>query len=345
MTETVDRIKTLARELLTGGKVDVFIGYQDASVPLASRPLLIPAKKTAEGDADIIDRLTWNSFCSNNLAVFLPKYFENAPFRKSKDPVKKTNVGIVAKACDLRSIVALSKERHAPVENVITIGVPCMGKYDRRKIETAMKAAGFDFSDIDRYEEQNEEAADGQVAIHLKSGKSLVFSREKMLQDACAECRFPMPEGTTHLLEGKARNPGDGGYGRIEDFEKLPLEERWAYFSGEMEKCIRCNACRQACPTCYCKECFAEMTDLKWIGVSTDLSDAMIFHIIRIFHQSAAVSNAMPVTGPVPWGWICGCLRGRWSRTRRPFSNICPCFHGRKRRQCRLSGKGTRKNL
>lgn len=284
MTDMTRKIREIAKDLLSNGKIDVFIGFRDASLPLSARPLFITAKDFSAGDsgAALTDALVWNSFCSNNLAVFLPKYFENTPFRKSKDPVKKPVVGIVAKGCDLRSIIALSKERHAPIENVLTIGVPCTGKYDGRKLKAALAAQSADEGDVASWEEKSEQ----ELSVKLNNGKTLNFTKQDLIQDACLECRFPMPENTTFLVEGKAKEPGDGGYGRIDAFEKLSLDERWSYFRKEMEKCIRCNACRQACPTCYCKECFAEMTDLKWLGASTDLSDAMIFHIIRIFHQA-----------------------------------------------------------
>ena len=72
----------------------------------------------------------------------------------------------------------------------------------------------------------------------------------------------------------------------MKDIEKLSPAERWARFSAEMSRCIRCYACRQACPTCYCKECFAEQNNPAWIGVGAEQTDVSIFHIVRIFHQA-----------------------------------------------------------
>jgi len=107
-----------------------------------------------------------------------------------------------------------------------------------------------------------------------------------VLQDCCLECRHPSPEGADILLPGQSRKPGDGGYARVREFEARSRAERWEHFRAELSRCIRCNACRQACPTCWCKECFAEQTDRKWIGSSSDLSDKMFFQIIRVFHQA-----------------------------------------------------------
>ncbi len=263
------KIREIAREIFINQKIDFFLGYEEGSVPLKSRPFFIQAKeKTPDG---LINRLVWNSFCSNNLAVFLPKFFEHDP--RKKPP----RIGISVKGCDLRSIVALIKEKQVPRENIVLIGVPCLGMIDKTKVE-----ANFQGLEIIG----SEETPEGVLNITTKDGKKHHLKREEFLQEACIECRFPMTEGTDYLIEGKARDPGDGGYARIKAFEDKPPEERWEYFKREISKCIRCNACRQACPTCWCKECFAEQTDLRWIGASIDLSDTMIFHLIRIFHQA-----------------------------------------------------------
>ncbi len=101
----------------------------------------------------------------------------------------------------------------------------------------------------------------------------------------CLECAHPVAEGADILIPGPAREPADNEFERIVAFEKLSADERWDYFNQQMSKCIRCYACRQACPNCYCKECFAEQTDPKWIGVSDDHADTMFYHLGRLFHQ------------------------------------------------------------
>jgi ferredoxin len=172
--------------------------------------------------------------------------------------------------------VALVKERQAPRENLVLIGVPCTGMVDERKVREAvggLEIAGF--------------ADDGKsVVVRTVAGKDHRFEREAVLQDACRCCQFPVPQGADITVEGPARTPGDNGDGLVKDIEKLSPAERWARFSAEMSRCIRCYACRQACPTCYCKECFAEQNNPAWIGVGAEQTDVSIFHIVRIFHQA-----------------------------------------------------------
>lgn len=267
------QLQNIAKTLITQQEIDLLIGYENGSLPLTARPLFIKVKG-AEQPEKLVEKLVWNSFCSNNLAVFLPKYFERNPFARKHPP--KPKIGIIAKGCDLRSIVTLIKEKQAPGEHLVLIGVPCQGMIDRRKVEE--RIAG---ETVREYQEQ-----EGILTITTLRGNTYALPREEVLQAACRECRFPMPEGVDYLIEGTARNPAQDSYALIEEFEAQTPEERWAYFEQEMTKCIRCYACRQACPTCWCKECFAEQMDLKWIGASTNLSDTMIFHLTRIFHQA-----------------------------------------------------------
>ena len=267
------QLQEIVQKLIAQKEIDLLIGYERGSVPLTSRPLFIKVKGVNVPES-LVAKLVWNSFCANNLAAFLPKYFEGNPFSKKKLP--KPKIGIVAKGCDLRSIVALLKEKQALRDHLVLIGVPCQGMIDKRKVEALV--AG---EEITEYAEQA-----GILNITTKGGKTASFQKEAVLQEACLECRYPMPEGTDYLIAGAAKTPGDGGYQKIQAVEARTPQERWQYFEQEMSKCIRCYACRQACPTCWCKECFAEQMDLKWIGASPQISDNMIFHLIRILHQA-----------------------------------------------------------
>ncbi len=273
-------IRQAAQSLFAEGKIELFIGFQRGSLPLRSRPCFVRAGDGGAGGsgpaAAGVDRLVWDSFCANNLAAYLPKYHENLPNRPKKRDKPYARIGIAAKACDLRSLVALVKERQVRREHLVVVGVPCRGMIDARKVEAA---AGGELVG-------HEEGEDGTLRVTTRGGQWLSFEREKVLQDCCLECRHPMPEGADVLVTGEARRPGDGGYARVREFEAKSREERWEHFRSELSRCIRCNACRQACPTCWCKECFAEQTNLRWIGAGTDPSDKMFFQIIRIFHQA-----------------------------------------------------------
>jgi ferredoxin len=103
---------------------------------------------------------------------------------------------------------------------------------------------------------------------------------------SCEECAHPNAENADLRIAGESRKPSAAVATRIAEFEAQPAEERWRYFVAQVSKCIRCYACRQACPNCYCQECFADQTQPRWIGAGNTLSDTMLYHLGRIFHQA-----------------------------------------------------------
>jgi ferredoxin len=71
---------------------------------------------------------------------------------------------------------------------------------------------------------------------------------------------------------------------QIQDLQKMPASERWAWWDGEFSKCIRCYACRQVCPFCYCEECIADENQPQWIGRSPSPRNNTSWNVIRAFH-------------------------------------------------------------
>lgn len=122
-------------------------------------------------------------------------------------------------------------------------------------------------------------------------------------RECCAECQYPTPSVYDELIGDKnIAKDKPAAYKRIEEFRKKPLQKRWEYFLKEMQKCIRCYACRQACPTCYCKECFTEETQPKWHGVSVDISDVVYYQLGRLFHQAGRCVDCGSCSWVCPMG-------------------------------------------
>ena len=70
----------------------------------------------------------------------------------------------------------------------------------------------------------------------------------------------------------------------IAEFEAKTAEERWGFWRGQFEKCIRCYACRQVCPLCYCKRCIVEKNAPQWVDTSAHLRGNTAWNAIRAFH-------------------------------------------------------------
>jgi ferredoxin len=73
-------------------------------------------------------------------------------------------------------------------------------------------------------------------------------------------------------------------YADIAEMEGWTGAERLAYWAKEFDRCIRCYACRQACPGCYCFECVAEQVDPHWTSIALELPEKHFFHVMRAFH-------------------------------------------------------------
>jgi formate dehydrogenase subunit beta len=73
-------------------------------------------------------------------------------------------------------------------------------------------------------------------------------------------------------------------YADVEELEALPIEERRAFWRKQFERCIRCNACREACYACYCKECLFERNMPRWLAAPPLLSENEMYHLIRAVH-------------------------------------------------------------
>jgi len=73
-------------------------------------------------------------------------------------------------------------------------------------------------------------------------------------------------------------------YAEIEAMESWSSEERLDFWTKEFDRCIRCYACRQACPGCYCFECVSEQVDPHWSSIALDIPEKMFFHVMRAYH-------------------------------------------------------------
>jgi len=62
------------------------------------------------------------------------------------------------------------------------------------------------------------------------------------------------------------------------------MAEREAWWERQFASCIRCYACRQVCPLCYCERCIADENQPQWIARSPSLKNNESWNIIRAFH-------------------------------------------------------------
>jgi len=244
-------IRRKSEELLETKTVDMVIGYTSGSLPFQARPVLISSPEDTE-------QLVWNHFSSPNLARYLLPY---------RDSSKK--IALLAKGCDARAVMVLIQEKQFPRERVHIIGLPCPGMISKTKLE---KELG----------EIKEEDFSFEKDTFLWQGKK--WEIFPFLEDTCSRCRYPNPPLYDELI-GEKREPwGSSSTDYLEKINGQSKEERWQFWEEELSRCIRCYVCRNACPLCYCKECFAESDLPRWVSGVPTLSDNLFFHLGRSMH-------------------------------------------------------------
>jgi len=269
MTEVTKKIREVARKLLQKKKVDLVIGFEQGTLPLRATPCFVRREEE-------VDRLVWNSFCQNNLAKYLTKM--------------AGKVAIVAKGCDARAVVELIKENQISRKQVVIIGIPCRGMLDRRLVKAELQGREI----LEVGEKDNELIFKGEDFKET-------LDRDKFLCHSCKTCTHRNPVIYDVLVGDVVEESNVDPYEDVEQFEDQSAEERWEYFSKEFNRCIRCYACRNACPLCYCQECFVDSSSPPWIGKTTNESDTTIFHLMRAFHvagrcvECGACERACPV--------------------------------------------------
>jgi len=71
---------------------------------------------------------------------------------------------------------------------------------------------------------------------------------------------------------------------QIEAIDAMPPAERWTYWQEELSKCIRCYACRQVCPFCYCERCITDENSPQWIARGSSALANVSWNVIRAYH-------------------------------------------------------------
>jgi ferredoxin len=254
------KIREKAKELLSKKEVDLIIGFGEGTLPLRATPIFIRTPEEA-------DRLIWNSFCENNLATYLHKF-------------SRFKVGLVVKGCDARAVTALALEKRFKPDQLILIGVPCQRMVDRREVKKAIRGEIL----------QAHEEAD--TLIIKGDGFETKLKREDFLYTSCQVCTHRTPTQTNVLAgEPVEEHPLPETHPEVNEFEKKSPEERWKFFEKQTSRCIRCYACREACPMCYCTECFVDSSKPKWIGKGLSPSDLEFYHMVRAYHQTGRCSG------------------------------------------------------
>lgn len=277
----LEELKQEAKKILEEGKVKYVIGYKKSSNGLMSTPCF------AKNPEDV-ESLTWDPTCIHNLTRFLVD--EKRRKAKEKKPDIRP-VAIVAKGCDSRAINVLLQEKFIERDDIYIIGVSCeeAGVIDERKLSKKLKgkkAIKVEFSKNSNFIVTTEE-------------EKIDIPAEEILAERCLECKANFPVIYDVLLGDNVKKNIENPFKSLEKVESLSREEKWKFWKAELEKCVRCYACRSICPMCYCDECvvdsitFAVTADtsaeekaqkIKWVEKSPMPSENITYHLVRAIH-------------------------------------------------------------
>ena len=281
MSSIINDIRETARQLLAEGKVDVVIGYEKGSLPLKATPCFV---RTAQD----VEKLIWDETCEYNLAAF-----------SYKVPGKKA---IVAKGCDSRALVVLMQENQIKREDLYIIGVSCQGVVDKRKIENELG------------EILEATIADGKISVKGMSGDG-VFAFAEVKDSTCETCRYPNPVMEDIHLGAAVEAPQQAVlFADVIEMENKSDKEREAYFGEQMDKCIRCYSCRNACPLCYCQECFVDCNNPRWLTGGVDRAENLFFQAGRVLHLAGRCVDCGACSRACPQGVDIRALNRKMSR-------------------------------
>ena len=251
-----------AKALLESGEVARVIGWKKGEFFYDPTPASFES-------VDELKDFTYDWFCGANLSKYL--------IQMSK---KEGKTAVFLKPCDTYSFNQLIKEHRIKRENVYVIAIECLAKLNIEAIKA--KTDGII---------KSVEVVDKDVKVVTTSGEYTLYKPEVVLSK-CAVCNktHQVKDEEIILHERPARDVNR--FEEVEKLEAMTEAERFAFWKSQLQKCIRCNACRNVCPACSCIKC---VFDNPASGISAKANDSefeeKLFHIIRAFHVAGRCTD------------------------------------------------------
>ncbi len=253
-----------ALELLANGTVNRVLGWTAGEFVYDVTPAVF---ETAE---ELQNGFLYNDFCAANLSKYLVK-----------ESRKEGKILVFLKPCDTYSFNQLVAEHRIIRDNVYVIGIECYGKADVEKLR-ALGLSGI----------TGIRKVDGEFVVETIYGTETVKAADATAE-RCLACKSKKHVAYDELIGEDGDVIEDcGRFDMVEKLEAMTPDERFAFWRGELSRCIRCNACRNVCPACTCEQCVFDNPNsgISQKAAVTSFEENM-FHIIRAFHVAGRCTD------------------------------------------------------
>lgn len=252
-------IAEIARSILAEKKADAVLCFERGLDEHDLRPALLTAPEASA-------RIEFGSYNPYGLARFVRDY---SLFPK---------LAVFARACDIRALVELQK-RYQVARDLLLVGIYCDGTQDPR---------GKTRPSCLRCEYRLAPTADLNLVPGEQSTLVMVNSEagEKVLQSAQVTegSSFELPDWESTAV--KARQEQEAQFAAL---RSLSTSERWAYWTDQFGRCIKCFGCRNSCPLCFCKDCYLEAD--RGLVEPGEVAPEAMFHLTRLAHVGDSCLN------------------------------------------------------
>ncbi len=297
--DTLSTLRSLLQRLLERGIVEALLVPLEAPSGDTVMPALVKEPARLEK--------------ANPLAPVMPvnaaRFVSSLTIGKPRE-----KIGVLLRSCEIRALIELVKLQQAHLENLMILGIDCLGTYEVTDYAKLISEDGSPTMELMRG------AKEGALSPH----------EGYQFRSACRICEYPIPQNTAltigllgvdgkrilieaqeelaerlELIEGEAASREEA----IKKLVEARIEERDGLFAQFRERvadipsllaqfstCIRCYNCTVACPICYCKEClfrtstFEHESDryLRWAqrkGAIQMPTDTLLFQLTRLNHM------------------------------------------------------------
>ena len=263
---TRDQLIEKASALLSDGTVSAVLGWGKGEFDYDVTPRVFSSVE------ELQDGFVWSDFCGANFSKYLV----------AKTQKIEGKILVFLKPCDSYSFNQLLTEHRFDREKVYAVGIPCEGMADIAKVKAI---CGEGISAIDTTGEQ-------MLVTTLYDDAPKAIATADVLAERCINCKSKKIVAYDELLGDNGEVIESGRFDEVARLEAMTPDERFAFWQNELSRCIRCNACRDACPACTCEKCVFDNPNSGVENKSpANEFEEKLFHIIRAYHVAGRCTD------------------------------------------------------